>query len=93
MSVQKTGRQRQEWACQHSRLEQAEKELDRMNDIRHLSGDAWLQRRIGVQRKINRIRSSVRLPPIHWVQANAADRALQRRTAKPPSETAPDPAS
>ena len=73
MSVQKTGRQRQEWACQHSRLEQAEKELDRMNDIR--------------------IRSSVRLPPIHWVQANAADRALQRRTAKPPSETAPDPAS
>lgn len=83
MTQRKTERQRQEWACQHACLQKTEKSLARLHEkTSHLSTDAWLQERIGLQRKLNRVRAAVQLPAIHWVQANAGDRALQRRTAE-----------
>ena len=86
MTIRKTDRQRQEWACQQAHLREAEKRLEKLHDNNQdLSADAWLQERIGLQRKLNRVRAAVKLPAVNWVQTNAADRALQRRTAAPPS--------
>jgi hypothetical protein len=78
--MHKSERQRCQWNQQQASLRRTEAELQHLHGNTLLSQDAWIQRRIGLQRKLDRVRSAVRLPPVAWLQANAADRAVRRRT-------------
>ena len=74
----KTQKQQQEWNAQTLQLHRAEKRLVQLHGRKDLAPDAWCQERVGLQRKINRIRSVVRLAPIRWIEVNAEDKALRR---------------
>ena len=59
-------------------LAQRERERQSLRVGSHTSGDLE-QRLVGVQRQIDRIRKTAKMPAVNWMEINSQDRALRRR--------------
>ena len=77
-SQNKTFRQRTEHRQLLARLAAHERERERLRSSDHPPHDLE-PRLVGLQRKIDRVRRTAKMPQLPWLEINRQDRALRRR--------------